>query len=182
MNSRLAALPIVLLVGACALSTGGCGYALAGRGSFLPVDIHTIGVPTFTNRTSIFNVETMLTEKVRSEFISRGRYTIQPQAEAADAVLTGEVTAVSLQPSTISDAGLASQYVITMTAQIQFKDQRTNVVLWENPSLVFREDYQAATGQSTLNAADFFGQEGNALDRITGDFARSIVSSILEAF
>ena len=75
----------------------GCGYALAGRGSFLPAYIETIGVPTFTNRTTVFNLETMLTQKVRSEFIGRGKYSILPEVDGVDAVLTGEVTSVSLR-------------------------------------------------------------------------------------
>jgi hypothetical protein len=44
----------------------------AGRGSFLPDYIKTIGVPTFDNRTTLFNLETQVTAKVRSEFIGRG--------------------------------------------------------------------------------------------------------------
>ena len=70
----------------------GCGYSLAGRGSFLPVDIKTIGVPNFVNRTTVFNLETQLTQKVRSEFIGRGQYQILPEATGVDALLTGEVT------------------------------------------------------------------------------------------
>ena len=54
------------------LSGSSCGYSLAGRGSFLPDYIKTIGVPTFDNRTTLFNLETQVTEKVRSEFIGRG--------------------------------------------------------------------------------------------------------------
>ena len=50
----------------CVFAAPGCGYSLAGRGSFLPVYIKTIGVPTFANRTVVFNLETMLTQKVRS--------------------------------------------------------------------------------------------------------------------
>jgi hypothetical protein len=165
-----------------ALASAGCGYALAGRGSFLPSYIQAIGVPTFGNRTTVFNVETILTEKVRSEFISRGRYSIQPGTDSVDAVLTGDVTSVSLQPATLADTGLASRYVITMTASIEFRDVRANTVLWENPSLVFREDYEASSGQNALDQNAFFNQEANALDRISGDFARSIVSAILEAF
>ena len=46
--------------------TAGCGYALAGRGSFLPEYIKTIGVPAFVNRTTVFNLETLLTQKVRA--------------------------------------------------------------------------------------------------------------------
>ena len=36
--------------------TAGCGYALSGRGSFLPDYIETIGVPMFENATTIFEV------------------------------------------------------------------------------------------------------------------------------
>ena len=67
-----------------------------GRGSFLPAYIKTIGVPTFVNRTTVFNLETMLTQKVRAEFIGRGKYQILPEATGVDALLTGEITAVSI--------------------------------------------------------------------------------------
>ena len=86
------------------LSTA-CGYSLAGHGSFLPQYIHIIGIPTFTNRTSVFNLETLLTQKVRSEFIGRGRYQILPENTGVDAVLVGEVTAVSLAPASFNSNG-----------------------------------------------------------------------------
>ena len=35
---------------AASLPLSGCGYALAGRGSFLPAYIQTIGIPQFGNR------------------------------------------------------------------------------------------------------------------------------------
>ena len=59
---------------------------------------------------------------------------------------------------------------------------RENKVLWENPNLVFRQEYEAQSGQTQLDPEHFFGQDQNALDRITTEFARSIVSAILEAF
>jgi hypothetical protein len=55
-------------------------------------------------------------------------------------------------------------------------------VLWENPGLVFRQVYEAQSGQSADDPAAFFGQDTNALERMSTDFARSIVSAILEAF
>ena len=72
-------------------------------GSFLPAYIQTIGVPTFANRTTVFNLETQLTQKVRSEFIGRGRYQILPDATGVDALLTGEVTSVSPHASELHD-------------------------------------------------------------------------------
>ena len=52
---RLARLCVVVCAWA---ATTACGYSLAGRGSFLPAYIKTIGVPTFTNHTTVFNLET----------------------------------------------------------------------------------------------------------------------------
>ena len=67
--------------------TAGCGYALSGRGSFLPDYIETIGVPMFENVTTIFEVEQLLTEQVRQAFINRGRYRVVPETTGVDAVL-----------------------------------------------------------------------------------------------
>jgi hypothetical protein len=165
-----------------ALGGSACGYSLAGRGSFLPDYIRTIGVPTFGNRTTVFNLETQLTQKVRSEFIGRGRYQIVPESTNVDALLTGDVTSVTVTPASFTDQQLASRYIITMTAGVQLRDLRDNAVLWENPGLVFRQEYEAQSGQTAVDPAAFFGQDANALDRMSTDFARSIVSAILEAF
>jgi len=160
----------------------GCGYSLAGRGSFLPDYIKVIGVPTFANRTSLFNLETQMTEKVRAEFIGRGKYRIVPDASNVDALLTGEVSGVSITPLSFTNQQLASRYMITMTARVELRDQRENKVLWENPALVFRQEYEAQSGQTALDPTAFFGQDQNALERMTTEFSRSIVSAILEAF
>lgn len=175
---RLAPLLVLAAVSAS------CGYSLAGRGSFLPAYIKTIGVPTFANRTTVFNVETLLTQKVRAEFIGRGRYTVLPQSTDVDALLVGEVSNISITPANFGTNQLASRYVITMTARIELRDQRQNSVLWENPSLVFRQDYDASAGggRPNVDPSAFFGQDQNALDRMSSEFARTIVSAILEAF
>jgi hypothetical protein len=164
------------------LSAGGCGYSLAGRGSFLPDYIRTIGVPTFANRTTVFNLETQLTQKVRAEFIGRGKYQIVPDSNNVDALLTGEVTGVSITPVSFTNQQLASRYVIAMSARVELRDLRENKVLWENPGVAFREEYEAGSGQAVLDPSAFFGQDTNALERMSGDFARTIVSAILEAF
>ena len=187
VRSRLAGTaPWLVLCALCVLSGigfGACGYSLAGRGSFLPAHITTIGVPTFTNRTTLFNLETQLTQQVRSEFIGRGRYRILPDAGAeVDALLTGEITAVTISPASFSTQQLASRYVITMAARVQLRDERDEKVLWENPSLMFRQEYEAQSGATVVDPAAFFGQDQNALDRMSADFARTIVSAILEAF
>jgi hypothetical protein len=173
---------LCLLSVLCVFAAPGCGYSLAGHGSFLPVYIKTIGIPTFVNRTVVFNLETLITQKVRAEFIGRGKYQILPEATGVDALLNGEITAVSIQPASFSTQQLASRYAIMMTARIELRDMRENKVLWENPSLMFRQEYDATGGRTVLDPAAFFQQDTNALERISTEFARTIVSAILEAF
>ena len=164
------------------MGEAGCGYSLAGRGSFLPAYVKTIGVPTFVNRTTVFNLETMVTQKVRAEFIGRGKYQILPQNTGVDLLLNGEVTAVTLTPATINpQTNLATRYSITMTARIELRELRENKVLWENPSVMFRQEYDATAGRAT-DAVAFFQQDTGALERMSTEFARTIVSAILEAF
>ena len=160
----------------------GCGYSLAGRGSFLPEYIKVIGVPTFVNDTPVYDVERRLTERVRSEFIGRGKYKVLPEGTGVDALLSGEITSITLTPAAFTDQRQASRYVLTVTARIEFKDVKTGKVLWSNGAMQFREEYDISSNSTTPDATTFFGQDANALDRVAQEFARAIVSAILEAF
>ncbi len=77
-RNTLLALAVVSL--ACGGSS--CGYALAGRGSFLPAYIRTIGIPQFANTTPYYELEQVFTERVRTEFINRGKYRVLPSGPA----------------------------------------------------------------------------------------------------
>jgi hypothetical protein len=164
-------------------SLPGCGYALAGRGSFLPTHIQIVGIPQLLNRTAFYDVEQTLTEKIRTEFIGRGKYRILPEAAGADAVLNGEVLAIYVQPSGITEQQLASRYLFTLVMKVSFSDARTGQEFWSNESLTFREEYQLTTGSNVaLEGAAFLDQERSAFDRIATDVARTVVTAILEAF
>jgi Lipopolysaccharide-assembly len=158
----------------------GCGYSLSGRGSFLPAYIKVIGVPMFTNSTPVFDVEKKITEHVISEFIGRGKYKVEPTATGVDGLLTGDVSSITLTPAAFTAERQASRYVLTVTARIEFKDMKTNKVLWSNPAMQFREEFDITTDVGDPSA--FFGQDANALERVATEFARSVVSAILEAF
>jgi hypothetical protein len=166
-----------------ALTGTGCGYSLAGRGSFLPDYIQVVGIPQFENRSSFSQVEQVLTEKVRTEFIGRGKYRVIPDAPGSDAVLSGEVLAISVQPVGFTQQQLASRYLFTWTMKVAFTDSRTNEVLWSNDALTFRGEYELSTRGDTANlGSTFVDQERSSVDRIATDVARSVVTSILEAF
>ena len=85
-------------------------------------------------------------------------------------------------PTGVGVNGLATSYAILMTARVELKDLHEDKVLWENPGLVFRQEYDAQGRSQSVDAASFFTQDLNAVDRMTTEFARTIVSAILEAF
>jgi Lipopolysaccharide-assembly len=177
---RAFALATVLLL--LAALTPGCGYSLAGRGSSLPANIHVIGIPLFVNSTPIFELEQTLTQRVRLEFIGRGKYRVVPDATGTDAVLTGEITSVSLQPTAFNQQQQASRYAITVVVKVTLKDLKQDKTLYENPGLMFRDEYEVTTGGNAGDVGTFLGQNKDAVDRLSTDFARSVVSTILEAF
>lgn len=172
-------LAVVVLLGLMGVS---CGYSLAGRGAFLPAYIQVIGVPQFTNVSPYFGIEQPFTEKVRSEFIGRGRYRVLPQETGVDAVLRGSILSIAIQPSNFNAQQQATRYLVTITTKIEFVDLQTNKALWENPSMVVREEYDLPPDVQAADPQVFMGSAANALGRITTEFARTVVSAILEAF
>jgi hypothetical protein len=181
MRARVSWVAIVALV-LSVLASGGCGYSLAGRGSFLPEYIRNIGVPQFTNNTTVYDIDRIVSERVRTELSGRGRYKVFPSQAGMDAVLTGEITAITVTPVSFNQQQQASRYVLTMSARIEFNDVKTNKVLWSNPAMQFREEFEPTTAGEIGDATAFFGQDKNALERMAGEFARSVVSALLEAF
>ena len=168
---------------ASGVALAGCGYSLAGRGSFLPDYIRTIGIPLFLNRTPFVTVEQLFTEKVRVEFQSRGHYSVQPTEAGADGIVRGEVTGISAVPAAFTAGQLATRYRFTVTVSVKFDDATQKKTLWENPSLSFSDEYELQTRVTgTIDGAAFLEQERAAIERLSTDFARSVVSAILEAF
>jgi len=169
-------------IAALSVASSGCGYALAGRGSFLPAYIRTVGVPPIDNRTTFYRTEQMLTDKVRAEFIGRGKYRIVPDANGADAILSAELSSIIVQPVALTQGQLASRYLFTVVIRAQFTDVRTSEVLWSNDQLVFREEYELNSASTAFDGATFLDTQATAFDRISTDIARTVVTAILEAF
>jgi len=174
---------ITLLALAPSLAMSGCGYSLAGRGSFLPSDIKVVGVPMLLNSTTFLDVETLLTERIREELIGRGRYRVVPSDTGADALLKGTITGVSVAPAALNAQQFASRYTFALSMSVEFRDLRTNDVLWSNSSMTFRGEYELNTsGAAVVEGATFVAQERAAFDRIATDVARTVVTAVLEAF
>ncbi len=161
-----------------ALSAVSCGYRLAGQANRLPADLKVIAIPAFENRTTLMRLGQRLTSAVMEEFIQRTNYRVVGREAGADAVLRGAVLTARSAPI-IFDArtGRASAVQITITIQVELRHLRRQQVLFSNPRYIFREQYEVS---SDLDS--FFDERNPALDRLARDFARTLVTAVLENF
>ncbi|MBD3413164.1 MAG: hypothetical protein GF421_01880 [Candidatus Aminicenantes bacterium] len=153
-----------------------CGYHLRGTGSSLPPHIEKIHVPMFENSTSRFELDVKLTRSVIDELVARGKVDIADDRQLADAVLIGEITAFRVNPIAFSGQATADRYNITIIAKITLTDLVEGRVFYSNPSFVYKKEYEVQEG------VDFETVETEAIEDISGNFARSLVIMILEGF
>ncbi len=166
----------LLLVSAFAIP--GCGYHTAGSATHLPAGTRTIDVPIFATRVQNFSTEVDFTKAVIRELNTRTKYKVLTGAnDDADAHLSGTILTQSIAPLTYdSSSGQTASYLVTITAKVVLTG-RDGRILYQNDALPFREQYQ-----STQDLNGFIQEDGPAARRLSQDFARTIVSNMLESF
>ena len=173
---RAAGLALIFLTGTVASTS--CGYHTAGHAVQLPENVKTIAVPAFVNETSTYRIEQLLTSSVVREFTTRTHYQILNSAgDAADATLRGTVVSASSSPLTYNTTtGQAASVLVVVSMRVSLTD-RQGKVLYQNPSYLFREQYEVSQ-----DLVSFFEEDSPAFRRLSRDFARTLVSNILEGF
>lgn len=158
---------------ALVFSVAGCGYALRGN---LPDDITTVAVPVFRNRTGEPAIENLLTRAVIEAFSTNGRLRVVA-ADAADAILDGEVVGYHLESIAFDPRANIRQYRLLVTLNVRFRDVRRNTVL------VQRDGFQEKADFRVLGAvSESISREETALRAAAVDIARAVVSLAIERF
>ncbi len=175
MSGRLRR-PWLLLV--FCLPAIGCGYHTANKVTTIPENVRTIAVPAFVNQTHTYRIEQMLTAAVVREMVLRTHYHIINQTDAdADATLKGTVLSTYTTPMTYdSQTGHAASVLVVISMSVTLKDKQGKV-LYQNPSYLFREQYEISSDPNS-----FFEEDTPAYQRLSRDFAQTLVSNILEGF
>ena len=156
----------------------GCGYHVDGQGNSLPPDVKTVAVPIFINQSKQFRIEQKISADITRQLIERTHYRVTSDPEEADAVIEGKVKDVQTGVIAFNlSTGAATALQVVVTADVTLVDRHTHKTLFSNPRYVFREEYQISTSSTQL-----FQEEDPALDRLSQDFARTLVTDILENF
>jgi len=160
------------------LAVTGCGYHVVGHANVLPKEIRIIAVPEFRNSTPQAKLPVLLTADVTRELISRTHYSIVADPSMADAALVGVITNFVNYPIIFDPvSGRATGVEVVVTLQLTLTDRHTNKVLYSRVGAEFRERYEVA-----LDPQQYFDESGTAIQRLSRDVARTVVSGILENF
>jgi hypothetical protein len=91
--------------------------------------------------------------------------------------LHGTVLSTSASPLTYdTGTGRTASVLVVVSLKVSLSD-RQGKVLYENPAYLFREQYEVSQDLSS-----FFEEDSPAFRRLSQDFARTLVSNILEGF
>jgi hypothetical protein len=71
----------------------------------------------------------------------------------------------------------ANRYSVVLTARVKYAKVGERESIWENDAFSYRDEYDVSDEPGA-----FVQLEGQAIDRLSTQFARSLVSAMLEAF
>ena len=153
-------------------------YKPVGRGDALPKHIKTLAIPAFQNEALRFKVEQRFTDAMVNEVLRRARaLEVVADPAGADAVMNGTIKSFWVRPVVLDDLGRARLFEVAITLSLTVRDQTKNKILYDNQNYVFKDQYEIST-----DPQQFFSEEGPAVDRIARDFAKSVLTTILEGF
>ncbi len=151
---------------------------MGGKADLVPKSIQTIAIPTFSTFTTRYKLVDMLPQQIGREFIASTRFRIVNNPSEADAVLNGSINTATAYPSVFDPtSGKATSLQITVVLTMSLVERATGRVIYSRANLVFRQSYEAAA-----DPHQYFDESGPALDRLSRDVARDVVSSIVESF
>jgi RNase P/RNase MRP subunit p29 len=151
---------------------------VGGKADLLPKTVKTIAIPTFGNLTTRYKISDRLGSAIGREFLTRTRYQIVADPNEADATLTGSVLTYTAFPTVVDQVtGRAAGVQISVMLQLNLTDRASGKVLFTRPNMEVRERYEISIDQT-----QYFEESETALERLSRDVARSVVSAVLSGF
>jgi hypothetical protein len=165
------------------------------------MDIRTIYVETFINRSRDVGLEKELASGLRSEIFRRGRLRVVDQAEQADAILTGSILSLDSTVVSVNRRDEVLEYQSILTVDVILRRREPTEVLWRGPAIRLTEFYAGSRAavvttssefrSGTLNTSDVRrltdiqlteAQNRETRDRLMERFVRELHQRIMETF
>lgn len=157
----------------------GCGYHLVGTSTYLPPEIQALHVELFENQTARADMDQRVAEALNLEWVRRGRFQLVDRPDGADIVLSGVMTRLTTVAVSFDERGRATEYQMTLMTAVRLEDVRDDdpVLLWEDKAFSRRTSYAVDE-----DAVDYFDRQREAMDELSKEYSRALVSAVLEGF
>jgi Lipopolysaccharide-assembly len=157
------------------LALNGClGYHIGPVKPYYLRDIHSIAVPTFTNRTLVPRIEVLVTDTVIKQLQQDGTFQIE-NGDKADATLSGEISRITRIPARSVRGNVLATTEFSLALTVRYSLTGRNGEHLAGPS--------DAYGTTTFFvSSDVTTDERQALPLATEDLATRLVSQISEGW
>ena len=108
--------------------------------------------------------------------MTRRRFDVVGSEAQANAEIVGSVTGFGVTPVTFDQTGRATQYELAITARSPSSGWDGKVI-WKSDRYTFRESYPVNT-----SSANYFDLEDSTINKASQEFARTLVTDLLEGF
>lgn len=151
---------------------------MGASADLMPKSVHTISIPPFETLSTRYHLGDELAQAISREFNTRTRFRVVPNPADADAVLNGRINTVRVNP-TVLDPGSAKATSVQLTVAITVNliQKSTGKVLFSRENWTLKQNYEVS-----VYPQQYFDESSPALDRLSRDVARDVVSGIVENF
>ncbi|MDO9577501.1 MAG: LPS assembly lipoprotein LptE [Candidatus Cloacimonadales bacterium] len=152
---------VLMVLSACTYSVYSSGFP----------HLKTISIKSFQNKTTEYNLEEDVFNKLSEKFSSDGRLSIV--TISPDCLIEGEI--LDYSNDVLSFAGsTVDEYNVQILFSVTFTDLQKNEIIWQNKSLLLNETYSTSNPNITLKS------EESAQQKIIDDLFDVIIKNSLE--
>jgi outer membrane lipopolysaccharide assembly protein LptE/RlpB len=120
-----------------------------------------------------------LGESLVQEWVRRRRFRLVDDPTEADLILQGAISSVRVSPVTFDAQGRATEYQLTLTARVELLDVTGDEPkkVWEDRGFSRPTSYQV-----DVSAVDYFDRQIQAMEDLSEEYARALVTAVIEGF
>lgn len=163
------------MLGIWAAMSAGCGYQFAGHGQ-LPGGVDRIAVNVFTNRSTVNDIESLVTNALISEINSRRRGAIVTGGEA-QATLAGAIDSITWDTVSHRGVNTAAERRVYIVISLALSDLEGRV-LWKRSRLTAEQAYSVVAGNKPATESN----RRQAIDLAAQRIAEAAYQSMVDNF
>ncbi len=113
-----------LLLAAFCIPASGCGvYSFTGAS--IPDHVRTVAIPLAEDRSlgGVSNLDQVLTDLLIERFVRQTRLALEPDENAADALLTATIERYQNEPTAVTGDEVAALNRVTISVRVEYLDQ-----------------------------------------------------------